>query len=305
MSDIFGSPQNFARLGEFLSILAALLWAVSIVLFRVVGEKVHALGMNLFKNVLAVGLLLPTMAVFGEFASPGLSLGSSLWLVLSGLIGIALSDTLFFMALNKLGAELTAIVDCAYSPFVIGLSFVFLGERTDALQTAGAALIVLAVVMIARQKSDSPIPRSTLLAGIGLGIVGLFFQAIGIVMFKPLLGGASILWVTFLRMAGGAAGVAIAVAVHPRRRAIVRPIFSKKTILLLLPASLLAAYFSNVIWIGGMKYTLASIASALNQLNTIFVFVLAAVFLKEKITPLKLAALTLAFAGAMLVSIRF
>jgi drug/metabolite transporter (DMT)-like permease len=307
MSDIFGSPQSFARLGEVLSVLAALLWAVSIVLFRVAGEKVHALGMNLFKNVLAVGLLLPTMAVFGEFATPtpGLTLGSSLWLVGSGLIGIALSDTLFFMALNKLGAELTAIVDCAYSPFVIGLSFVFLGERMDALQTAGAALIVLAVVMIARKKSDLAIPRRTLLAGIGLGVVALFFQAVGIVMFKPLLGGASILWVTFLRMAGGAAGVAIAIAVHPRRRAIVRPIFSKKTILILLPASLLAAYFSNVIWIGGMKYTLASIASALNQLNTIFIFGLAAIFLKEKITALKLAAVTLAFAGAMLVSIRF
>jgi drug/metabolite transporter (DMT)-like permease len=149
------------------------------------------------------------------------------------------------------------------------------------------------------------IPRRTLLAGIGLGIVALFFQAVGIVMFKPILGGASILQVTFLRMAGGAAGVALAVAVHPRRRAIVRPIFSKKTFLILLPASLLAAYFYNVIWIGGMKYTQASIASALNQLNTIFIFALAAIFLKERITLLKLAAVTLAFAGAMLVSIRF
>jgi drug/metabolite transporter (DMT)-like permease len=72
---------------------------------------------------------------------------------------------------------------------------------------------------------------------------------------------------------------------------------------LLVPATVLSAYLSMVLWMGGMKYTQASIASALNQLNTIFIFILAAIFLKEKITPLKLICVALAFAGAMLVSI--
>jgi drug/metabolite transporter (DMT)-like permease len=52
-------------------------------------------------------------------------------------LGIALADWLFFTALVRLGAELTAIVDCAYAPFVIGLSFLFLGERMSAVKTAG------------------------------------------------------------------------------------------------------------------------------------------------------------------------
>jgi len=52
----------------------------------------------------------------------------------------------------------------------------------------------------------------------------------------------------------------------------------------------------------GMKYTQASIASALNQLNTIFIFILAAIFLKEKVSTAKLAAIAMAFAGAFFVS---
>jgi drug/metabolite transporter (DMT)-like permease len=303
MPDIFGAPHEFARLGEMLSVCAAFLWAISVVLFRVVGEKAHPAAMNLFKNALAVLLLIPTLAAFGEPLLPALDAGRMLWLVASGVIGIAVADTLFFAALNRLGAELTAIVDCCYAPFVIGLSFLVLGERMGPSQTVGVGLIVLAVVLIALKKGDNRLPRQTLLSGIGIGVVALFFQAVGIVMFKPILRDVPLLQVCMVRMLGGTVGVAVSLAFVRRPARLLRPLFTRKTLKLLLPAALLASYFSNIIWLGGMKYTLASIASALNQLNTIFIFILAAVFLKERITPVKLAAVALAFAGAVLVSV--
>jgi drug/metabolite transporter (DMT)-like permease len=102
---------------------------------------------------------------------------------------------------------------------------------------------------------------------------------------------------------GGAVSLAVVLAFHPKRRAILAPLASGRTLMLLVPATVLSAYLSMVLWMGGMKYTQASIASALNQLNTIFIFILAAIFLKEKITPLKFICVALAFAGAMLVSI--
>ncbi len=303
MNDIFGSPQAFAGLGEVLSVVSAVLWAVSVILFRVAGERVHPLGMNLFKNLLAVVLLVPTTLAFGQrFGSGGLPGGQTALLFLSGIVGIAVADTLFLEALNRLGAELMAIVDCAYAPFVIVLSMIFIGERMTWLQTAGVGLILAAVLMITFRRPDPGADRRRILSGIGIGVVSLFFQAAGIVMFKPVIGNTTILWTAFVRMAGGAAGAGLVTLFHARRREILRSLAVPANLRALVPASLFGAYISNVIWLGGMKYLLASVASALNQLNTIFIFILAAVFLKERVTAVKVAAIAVAFAGAILAS---
>jgi uncharacterized membrane protein len=44
-------------------------------------------------------------------------------LILSGVLGIAIADTIFFHALNLCGVGIVSIVDCTYSPFAILFSF--------------------------------------------------------------------------------------------------------------------------------------------------------------------------------------
>jgi len=51
----------------------------------------------------------------------------------------------------------------------------------------------------------------------------------------------------------------------------------------------------------GMKYTTASRAAILNQMSIIFLFILATVWLKEKMTAQRLAAIVVAVVGAYLV----
>jgi len=302
-----GLLESFVHLrgsGEILSLAAALIWALAVVMFRVVGDKISPLGINTYKNFLALILYGLSIAFFGESLSVPLPWTRVVLFVISGVLGIALSDWLFLIALARLGAELTAIVDCAYSPFVIGLSFLFLGERMSALQTAGVALIVAAVLMITRNKGNTPLSRRDLVSGVILGVAAMFLTAAGIVMVKPWLGQTPLLWACFVRMVGGAAGTALILALHPRRKEILTPLRLGVGRRLLPAASILGTYVSPILWTAGFTYTMASIASALNQLNTIFIFVLAAVILKEKVTPLKLAAVALAFGGALLVSIR-
>jgi drug/metabolite transporter (DMT)-like permease len=67
-----------------------------------------------------------------------------------------------------------------------------------------------------------------------------------------------------------------------------------------LPASICGNYIALVLWVAGMKYTTASRAAILNQMSTIFIFILAAVFLKEKITVNKGVAIFMAISGALL-----
>jgi drug/metabolite transporter (DMT)-like permease len=65
--------------------------------------------------------------------------------------------------------------------------------------------------------------------------------------------------------------------------------------------SFLGGYLSLIAWMAGMKYAQASEASVLNQMNTIFIFVLGIIFLKEKLTPKKTLAFILAATGVVLV----
>ena len=46
----------------------------------------------------------------------------------SGVVGIAVADTLVFAGLNILGAGRAAVVDCSYAPILVLFSFLLLGE---------------------------------------------------------------------------------------------------------------------------------------------------------------------------------
>lgn len=295
--------DNFIHSGEWLALASAVVWAVGVILFRISGFRLHPFGLNLGKNLFALTLIVLTTILTGASFWPAAGeLKTTLLLLLSGFLGIAISDTLFLWTLKLIGASLTAIVDCVYAPFVIGLSYFFLGERLSWVQLLGVVLIVSAVITISRGDSDNgrgPLTRKNLALGIILGVMAMAFVAVGIIIIKPVLKDIPVVWATGVRLLGGTIPL-LFLPLSPKRRPDFRPLLQLSTWKVLAPASFLGTYLSLMFWIGGMKYTLASVASALNQLNTIFIFILATVFLKEKATLWRTLAVALAFVGAFL-----
>jgi drug/metabolite transporter (DMT)-like permease len=51
-----------------------------------------------------------------------------------------------------------------------------------------------------------------------------------------------------------------------------------------------------------MKYTLASVAAALNQTSNIFIFIFAGLILHERITPNRILGIILGVGGSLLVT---
>jgi len=307
MNAIAATIEHLPHLGETLALASAVVWAVAVILFRVSGKDVHPIGLNLFKNLFALLLLLAVMPLLHKPLFPDATLTETGLLLLSGFLGIAVSDTLFFMSLNIVGASLAAIVDCFYSPFVIILSYVFLSERLNGWQLSGVLLIITAVLTIARKSrgKDERISRKDLIRGIILGVLAMLFVAVGIVLVKPMLAGVGIFWATGVRLVGGTLGVLAFLLLHPKRREVLLPLLDLSNWKVMVPASFLGSFLSLLFWMGGMKFAFASVAAILNQMNTIFIFILAAVFLKEKATPWKIAAIVLAFIGAFLASYPF
>ncbi len=305
MTSFFDTLSSFRSLGEVLAIGSGVVWAAAVILYRVSGRTVHPLALNLFKNVVALLFMVPTMLLLGEPLFPAVPAKSIGILLVSGVLGIAISDTLFFYSLNKLGAGLVAIVDCFYSPFVIGLSFLLLGERMSAWQMAGVALIIAAVLAASRSDPEGRITGKNLVVGLVLGVLSQFFVAVGIVIAKPVLASSSVVWATLVRIVGGTIPLLIGVPLLRGRRDLLRPLFKPANWKAMIPASFFGSYLSLILWMGGMKYAKASVAAALNQLNTIFIVILAVFFLKEKLTGWKVLAVGLAIAGACLAASPF
>ena len=142
-------------LGPACALGAALLWSTSVILFKR-SEAVSPQAMNLFKNVVALTLLLITLPIMGQGLDWDRDLGEWWLLILSGALGIALADTLVFMALRRLGASLLAVVDCAYSPVIITFGVVVLGERLSTEFLLGGALVVGGVLVATTEGLGRP-----------------------------------------------------------------------------------------------------------------------------------------------------
>ena len=291
-----------AGVGEILALITAVTWALAVVFFRRSGEKVHPVALNLFKNVLAVMLFVPTAWLLSEPLLHDAPAADYIYMLVGGVVGISIADTMFFVSLNYLGAGLSAIVSCMYSPFIILCSILILGETLTLLQGFGVLLIVGAVLAPVFEKAGTGVEKRALFLGILWGLLSLAAMAASIVPLKPMLDRSPLVWASTLRMVGGALGLAVYLAFTSQRGAILATL-KAGNFRFTLWGSLLGGYLGMLLWLGGMKYTLASIAGALNQTSNIFLFIFGAMLLKEPVTKERMVGILLGVVGALLVII--
>jgi len=291
-------------LGAFYALLTAVTWAVAVIYYKRGGETVPPFALNFFKMVVSLALLGATMAVLGQPLVIGASARDVLMLLGSGILGIAAADTLFFASLNILGAGRSAVVDCLYAPSIVFFAFLLQGERLDAGDAVGGALIVLAVVLAGRSRSHAVqvLSLRRKLAGTLYGAAAMGLMGIGVVAVKPILEAQPVLWTTTVRVIGGLAGICLWLLFDARRRrAALRALRPGPDWRFTMPATVLGSYAAPLFWIGGFKYTSASIASLLNQTSTVLIVLLAAVFLHERVDAWRAAAVACALAGSAFV----
>lgn len=278
--------------GEIFALASALAWAVGVVLYRRLGETLPPLALNFFKNLLVLGFVLPTVPLVHGLSVPALSAGELAICILSGILGIALADTLYFRALNRLGASRAGVIGNFYSPFVIVLSYLFLAERLTPLQIAGFALVSLGVFIVGRPERNGGGQGD--LGAVLTGTLAIFLMAAAIVLVKRILEAQPLLWIVLLRLIGGILGMLVVFAFTgvPRSLSGTGP-----RLWLLLPAAFVGQYLSMIFWLGGYKYTKASVAAILNESSSVFIVILAWLLLGERFTALTGVGIVLSLAG--------
>lgn len=294
-------------LGDLLALGCALTWAISVIYFKRASEMIHPYAINIFKNGFSLIFFIPAIFLF-EYHSFSISFSNFLSnkvliLLLSGLLGIGIADALFFKGLKMISASRVAILECSYSPCVILISVWLFSEVLTPLRMVGALLVVGAVIMVSYQKELTSSPRAVIIKGSLLTVVAVILTAIGVMLVKPFFSEVPLFWMIEIRLVSGFVFSLILGFVLKERKAIIGSLLAPLHSKYLIIASFFGTYLGMAFWIAGFKYTSASSAAILNQMGTIFTVILAALILKEKMTPLKLAGTVLATLGAILTAV--
>lgn len=291
--------------GQLYALGAALTWSISLVLFRLSGEHISPLALNLYKNVFAMVCLVLTLLLTGDDFR---ALEAFTWqdhaiLCISGFLGIALADTAFLYALNVVGVGLVTIIECLYSPLVVVFAFLMLSESMTGLQVVGAALVLSGLFVSTQHDPPPNRTHAELVLGFVFGAASVALMAFGIVLARPVLVVLQypLIWAALLRLVAGTAALALLAGVSPKRGrywSVFRP---RRVWITAAPAAFFGTYLAMIFWIAGFKYTQAAIAAILNQTSVVFALILATLFLREPFTRRKAAAVVLAAVGVYLV----
>lgn len=285
--------------GEFFALACAFSWALAIILFRRADDALPPFELNLFKNLLGFSLILPTLFVVEGFQLAAFSAQEIVVTLLSGFLGIAVADTWYLRALSLMGASRTGIVAGLLSPFVILLSILFLGESLRGWQLAGFALIMGGILLVTWRQNRREVDASHLSKGVFYGIGAVFLMAVGIVMVKEILENRPFLMTAEIRLAGGAGGMLIYMALRGRYEAVKQNFMKPLPWKLIIAGSFLGAYVSMMMWLAGYKLIPASEASVLNETANAWIVLLAWLMLGESIGYRKVAGIMLTSVGVI------
>ncbi|MBJ7538000.1 DMT family transporter [Marinomonas transparens] len=207
---------------ELAGLGAALCWTISSLMTPRLIQRFGTMRFNTFRITIASTVLLFICLVTQRFEA-------SLWqhaniIMLSGLCGIFLGDTMLFSAVHRLGPRRTGVLFATNAPISILLAWLFLDEALT-LQQLFACGVVLSGVIIAilfgkRQNQHAwEQTKGNLSVGILMALGGALGQASGALLSKPaLIGGADPIAVSAVRVTTGAIALLLAYGLYYRHK---------------------------------------------------------------------------------------
>lgn len=197
-------------IGELISLLTAVCFALSVVFFTRAGRRIGSMTLNPIR--LAMGFVF--LAAYGAImrgaplptdASPS-AWG---WLTLSGLIGFFIGDMFLFRALLEVGPRLSSLLMSLAPPFTALVGFLFLDERIGTVGLVGMTLTVVGIAVTISERKPSAEKEVRSRRGILYGVLGAVGQAVGLVLSKKGMGSYDAFAATQVRVIGALVAFAL------------------------------------------------------------------------------------------------
>ena len=288
-------------MGDLYAIITAVCWSSAVILFDISTKNFTAIQLNVLKNFIGVFGFILTIVLF-SIPSPNFSQQDIFTLALSGFLGILIADGLFLESLRRLGSGISAVVSTIYTPTVFIIAFILFNETINLYSYIGGVL-VLGGITISVFQPPKTIKKRDLYIGILFGIMANILTAYSVLIIKPIMKNNSVVYVALYRFSiGFIFGILINILKSGIKQ-VIQKFKQGLTNQYVILGAFLGTYLSVIFWLAGYKYTLAGRAAIYNQLSTVFIIILARVFLKEPMTSKKIIGVSLAIFGAMIVSV--
>ena len=145
------SPAEIAALGT------SMLWALTYVQFTIAVRRVGPSPLNRFRLVLALLFLLCAhTVVFGGPFPVDAEPWRWGWLILSGVIGFAISDAFLFRGLLYLGAQPTALIMSLIPVSSALMAWIAFGERLHFIEIVAGLLTVSGIALVVSTRRVGP-----------------------------------------------------------------------------------------------------------------------------------------------------
>jgi drug/metabolite transporter (DMT)-like permease len=285
--------------GVFAALASAASWAVGTMLFKRIGTEFSALAMTLVKSLLSLALLAIVLIFVGWTRVSVSSLGS---LILSGIIGIAVGDTCFFAALQRLRVHQLIVLMMLAPAMTLIMAILFLGEMPSRFAWLGIVMVLTGVcVTLAADLRHGKGPEGTP-AGIVFGFLAILCMGGSVIIAKVGLGEIPALQATFLRMSAGFIGMLtvalakrqITASLEPLRRASLQGRFMVAVTIVTFGGFWLSLF--------AVKRLDVSVANTLLATEPLFALPLSVLWLRERPVALAWSGAAIALPGALLLA---
>ena len=289
------------NLGDFYAILTALCWSCGVIFFEIAGRVLNSLQISLLKNIVGVLGFLSFIILQGD-PFPDFIGQEYFILIISGIIGVAIGDIFFLASLRRIGSSLSAIVSTGYTISIFILAFLMFGEVISFISYLGGLLVILGVVIGTIDRDLNRTPKE-ILYGVSFGLLANLCTAYSVLLLRPIMDVHPVVPIALVRFSIGMIISAFGILYLNGKLALGETILKGFSNYYLLSGAFFGTFLSVIFWLAGFKFTLAGRAAIYNQLSTIFIILLASVFLNQQMTKRKWVAVSLALMGSFIVSL--
>jgi len=283
--------------GEVASVGAAVCWAIGLTLFRNDVQQIGARAVNLFKGVVAFGAL-AIVTLFTGF--PAMEFDTAALLVLSGLVGLTIGDTLLFKALGLLGPHRTSLFGVLGPIVTASAGWVFLHEGLEPWQLVGVGFAVAGLALVVYFRGDHKDEPNVHLKGIIFGAGSALCQSAGTLLSRAAQTDVDALSGTTVRLFAASLGLIVYALWRRELGTQIRLLTEPARLKRLIPASLIGSFAGLWLMQLGIKEAPAAVANALHSTTPLFTLPIAVFYLKERLGRAAVLGSLAAVAGVAL-----